>query len=139
MTVADVLDRGQLEQPGYLTHEPDPSDQRSKHIRGTPRGHAAVKAIREIVQGVETEWEQQPGPRKFTQLRDLLAQLYAITAAPDTARNTRSSHQRAVGLTAPFGHFGSRRGLCAPAGVVLGRPLPLDASSSHGEVVTSPH
>jgi hypothetical protein len=38
-----------------LTREPDPSDQRSKHIHGTPRRHAAGKAIREIVQEVEAE------------------------------------------------------------------------------------
>jgi DNA-binding MarR family transcriptional regulator len=76
---------GQLEQLGYLTREPDPSDQRSKRIRGTPRGHAAGNAIREIVQELEAEWEQQLGPQKFTQLRDLLAQLYAITAPPDHA------------------------------------------------------
>ena len=70
---------GQLEQLGYLTREPDPSDQRSKRIHATPRGFAAGKAIREIVQEVEAEWEQQLGPRKFAQLRDLLSQLYAIT------------------------------------------------------------
>jgi DNA-binding MarR family transcriptional regulator len=74
---------GQLEQLGYLTREPDESDQRSKRVRATPRGRAAGKAIREIVQEVEAEWEQQLGPRKFAQLRALLAQLYAITAAPD--------------------------------------------------------
>jgi DNA-binding MarR family transcriptional regulator len=74
---------GQLEQLGYLTREPDDSDQRSKRIRSTPRGRAAGKAIREIVQEVEVEWEQQLGPRKFAQLRDLLAQLYAITTAAD--------------------------------------------------------
>jgi DNA-binding MarR family transcriptional regulator len=74
---------GQLEQLGYLTREPDDSDRRSKRIRATPRGRAAGKAIREIVQEVEAEWEQQLGPRKVTQLRDLLAQLYAVTAAPD--------------------------------------------------------
>jgi hypothetical protein len=72
--VADVL--------GHHAREPDSSDQRSKRIRGTPRGHAAGKAIREIVQELEAEWEQQLGPRKFTQLCDPLAQLYAITAAP---------------------------------------------------------
>jgi DNA-binding MarR family transcriptional regulator len=69
---------GQLEQLGYLTREPDNDDQRSKRIRLTPKGHAAIKAIREIVQDVETEWEQQLGPRKFAQLRNLLTQLYAI-------------------------------------------------------------
>ena len=56
---------GQLEQLGYLTRETDSNDQRSKRIRLTPRGHAATKAIYEIVQDVETEWEQQLGSRKF--------------------------------------------------------------------------
>jgi len=74
---------GQLQELGYLTRETDNSDQRSKRIHLTPRGHAAIKAIREIVQDVETEWEQQLGARKFAQLRDLLAQLHAIAAAPD--------------------------------------------------------
>jgi DNA-binding MarR family transcriptional regulator len=70
---------GQLEQLGYLTRETDINDQRSKRIRLTPRGKAATKAIYEIVQHVEEEWEQQLGPRKFGQLRRLLTQLYTIT------------------------------------------------------------
>jgi len=74
---------GQLQQLGYLTREEDDSDQRSKRIHLTPRGHAAIKAIREIVQEVEAEWEQQLGARRFAQLRDLLAQLNAITALTD--------------------------------------------------------
>jgi hypothetical protein len=45
---------------------------------------AAGKAIREIVQEVEAEWEQQLGPRDFAQLRDLLTKLYAITTAAQT-------------------------------------------------------
>jgi DNA-binding MarR family transcriptional regulator len=76
---------GQLEQLGYLTREPDNDDQRAKRIRLTPKGHAAIKAIREIVQDVETEWEQQLGPRNFAQLRNLLTQLYAI-ATPTNDR-----------------------------------------------------
>jgi DNA-binding MarR family transcriptional regulator len=72
---------GQLQQLGYLTREPDDNDQRSKRIRLTPKGHAAITAIREIVQDVETEWEHQLGPRKFAQLRDLLMQLYGIAAS----------------------------------------------------------
>ena len=71
---------GQLEQLGYLTRETDRNDQRSKRIRLTPRGHAATKAIYEIIQEVEAEWEQQLGPRKFGQLRRLLTQLYTITS-----------------------------------------------------------
>ncbi|HYB25494.1 MAG TPA: MarR family transcriptional regulator [Solirubrobacteraceae bacterium] len=74
---------GQLEQLGYLTREADNGDQRSKRIRLTPRGRAAIEAIREIVGEVEAEWQEQLGPRKFAQLRALLAQLHAITAAPD--------------------------------------------------------
>ena len=76
---------GQLQQLGYLTRETDDSDQRFKRIRLTPRGHAATKAIREIVQDVETEWGQQLGARKFAQLRDLLTQLYVI-ATPTNDR-----------------------------------------------------
>jgi DNA-binding MarR family transcriptional regulator len=70
---------GQLEDLGYLTREADSEDQRSKRIRLTARGHAATKAIYEIVQEVEDEWQQQLGPRKFAQMRRLLTQLYAIT------------------------------------------------------------
>lgn len=71
---------GQLQRLGYLTREEDATDQRSKRIRLTPRGRAAIKAIREIVQEVEADWEQQLGARKFAQLRDLLTQLHASTA-----------------------------------------------------------
>ena len=70
---------GQLEELGYLTRETDSNDQRSKRVRLTPRGHAATKAIYEIVQEVEDDWEQQLGPRKFGQLRRLLTQLNMIT------------------------------------------------------------
>jgi|SRR5947209_2540594 len=74
---------GQLQQLGYLTRELDDDDQRSRRIRLTRRGHAASKAIREIVQDVEDDWEQQLGPRKFAQLRDLLTQLYEIATPSD--------------------------------------------------------
>jgi DNA-binding MarR family transcriptional regulator len=74
---------GQLEQLGYLTRETDSHDRRSKRVRLTPRGHAATEAIYEIVQEVETEWEQQLGPRKFAQLRRLLTELNAIARPTD--------------------------------------------------------
>jgi DNA-binding MarR family transcriptional regulator len=90
---------GQLQQLGYLTRETDDDDQRSKRVRLTPKGHAAIKAIRDIVQEVEAEWEQQLGPRKFAQLRDLLTQLYAI-AIPTTDRLQTEKDQR--GQTPPI-------------------------------------
>jgi DNA-binding MarR family transcriptional regulator len=83
---------GQLEQLGYLTREPDNDDQRAKRIRLTPKGHAAIKAIREIVQDVETEWEQQLGPRNFAQLRNLLTQLYAIATPTNDRAYTKSTN-----------------------------------------------
>ena len=81
---------GQLEQHGYLTRQDDNSDQRSKRIHLTRKGHAAIKAIREIVHEVESEWEQQLGAQKFAELRNLLTQLHAITAPPDTRSETTS-------------------------------------------------
>ena len=86
---------GQLEQLLYLTRQEDNADQRSKRIHLTPRGHAAIKAIREIVLEVETEWEQKLGPGKFAQLHDLLAQLHAITAPTDQPHHIDTEqHQR---------------------------------------------
>jgi DNA-binding MarR family transcriptional regulator len=85
---------GQLEQLGYLTREPESTDQRSKRVRLTPRGHAATSAIYEIVQEVEAEWERQLGPRKFGQLRRLLAELYAITTPTDDRASARPGAPR---------------------------------------------
>jgi DNA-binding MarR family transcriptional regulator len=72
---------GQLERLGYLTRRADAEDQRYKRVHLTPRGQAAVRAIREIVLEVEADWEQQLGPRRFAQLRELLTRLQ-VTAAP---------------------------------------------------------
>ena len=77
---------GQLEQLGYLTRRDDSADQRSKRIHVTPRGQAAIKAIRETVHEVEAEWKQQLGPRKFAQLRDTLMQLQGSDARADNTR-----------------------------------------------------
>jgi DNA-binding MarR family transcriptional regulator len=82
---------GQLERLGYLTRHGDDGDQRSKRIHVTPRGHAAIKAIRQIVQEVEAEWERQLGPRKFAQLRNLLVQLQPIAAPTDDPTEPQNS------------------------------------------------
>ena len=91
---------GQLQQLGYLNRETDNSDQRSKRIRLTPKGHAAITAIREIVHDVEAEWEQQLGPQKFAQLRDLLTQLHTTTTRPNRPDNPRTHQQPARPPTA---------------------------------------
>jgi DNA-binding MarR family transcriptional regulator len=68
---------GQMERLGYLTRAEDDEDRRFTRIHVTDRGAAAIKAIREIVLEVETEWTRQLGPRRFAQLRELLSQLHA--------------------------------------------------------------
>ncbi len=66
---------GELERLDYLERRPDPDDQRSKRVALTPRGTSVVRVIREAVGEVETAWAQQLGPKRFSQLRNLLLEL----------------------------------------------------------------
>jgi DNA-binding MarR family transcriptional regulator len=68
---------GQMQQLGYLTRDDDPDDQRFKRVRLTSRGHAAARAIRDIVDSIEAELEQELGAAQLDQLRQLLIQLNA--------------------------------------------------------------
>ena len=65
----------ELERLGYLEREPDQHDLRSKRIVITKRGIAAVGVIRDAVAEMETTWAKQLGPKRFTQLRNLLLEL----------------------------------------------------------------
>jgi DNA-binding MarR family transcriptional regulator len=67
---------GQLERLDYLERRPDPDDLRSKRVALTPRGTAAIGVIRAAVGEIETTWEQQLGPERFAQLRNLLLDLH---------------------------------------------------------------
>ena len=78
---------GQLEALGYLTREADANDQRFKRVRMTPRGQAVLEAEREIVHDIEAEWERTLGPRRFTQLHDILTDL-ATGRPPDGPLDT---------------------------------------------------
>jgi DNA-binding MarR family transcriptional regulator len=66
---------GQLEKLGYLMRRVDAADQRYTRVDVTPRGEAAIRAIRAIILEVEAEWEQKLGRTHFTQLKRLLAEL----------------------------------------------------------------
>jgi DNA-binding MarR family transcriptional regulator len=68
---------GQLEKLGYLARRVDPDDQRYTRVDLTPRGEAAIRAIREIILEVEAEWEARVGPKHFAQLKRVLAKLGA--------------------------------------------------------------
>jgi DNA-binding MarR family transcriptional regulator len=66
---------GELERLDYLVRQPDPDDRRSKRVALTKRGSSAVGVIRDAVAEMETAWEEQLGPRRFAQLRNLLLEL----------------------------------------------------------------
>jgi len=66
---------GELERFGYIERRPDPADLRSKRIELTPRGVAAIGAIREAVADVESTWARRLGAKRFAQLRGLLVEL----------------------------------------------------------------
>jgi DNA-binding MarR family transcriptional regulator len=77
---------GQLERLGYLTREEDPDDQRSKRIHLTARGLAAAQCIRATVGQIETELEQELGPKRLARLRRLLIRLNATETISDHRR-----------------------------------------------------
>jgi DNA-binding MarR family transcriptional regulator len=79
---------GQMERLGYLERRDDPGDQRSKRVHLTPRGDAAMRAIREIVADVEAEWEEQLGPQRFARFRELLTELNSLTTPPQRHTTT---------------------------------------------------
>src|SRR5829696_2354490 len=66
---------GELERLDYLERRPDPDDLRSKRVALTRRGTSAIGVIREAVGEMESAWAQQLGPKRFTQLRNLLLEL----------------------------------------------------------------
>ena len=70
---------GELERLGYLIRRDDPEDRRSKRVHLTERGHAVVRTIRRTVRRIEAEWEQELGPARFAQLRELLKALNATS------------------------------------------------------------
>lgn len=70
---------GQLEKAGYLIRVEDPDVHRSKLIRLTKRGPAAMRTIRSTVQEVETQLEVELGRRDLEDLRHLLVRLNATS------------------------------------------------------------
>lgn len=71
--VAQVVAR--LEQDGYLARITDPGDARAKLICLTPRGRAALRAMRATALAVEEEWRERLGPERLAAFRDTLLAL----------------------------------------------------------------
>jgi DNA-binding MarR family transcriptional regulator len=67
----------ELEELGYVTRKPDPSDRRAKLIVLTVRGRAAVEAGKRTIDGLEERITEVLGERGHRSLRKLLDQLLA--------------------------------------------------------------
>lgn len=64
-----------LEARGYVQRQPERTDRRSKTIVLTDRGRALNRATKQVMRGVETEWEQWLGEERMQTLRVLLQDL----------------------------------------------------------------
>lgn len=65
----------ELEDLGYVTRLPDPTDRRAKLIVLTSRGRAAVQAGKQTIIGIEARIDEVVGKEGHALLRKLLAKL----------------------------------------------------------------
>jgi DNA-binding MarR family transcriptional regulator len=64
-----------LENEGLVERVPDPADRRARLIRFTQKGRTASDRAREVVMGVEQNWNEHLGPELATALRQALTKL----------------------------------------------------------------
>ena len=67
---------GSLEAFGYLARSNAPDEGRGRIVRLTRRGRATYEKIHEILRDLEGEWRAELGPKNFSQLKDLLLQVW---------------------------------------------------------------
>ena len=84
-SVNDLLSH--LEQRGYLTREPDPTDGRARIIRLTTRGRRLEGVINAQARAAELEIAEHLGPRRFAQLQSALTE-FATYAGRDGAASS---------------------------------------------------
>lgn len=65
----------QLESQGYLIRESHPRDRRTRVVRLTKRGWAAVEVISMTINEIEKEWVDALGESNYMSLRSSLAEL----------------------------------------------------------------
>jgi DNA-binding MarR family transcriptional regulator len=65
-----------LEHLGYIVRSDTPIEGRARIIRFTKRGHAAYARIHEILREIEREWSAELGPRRFSELKELLLRVW---------------------------------------------------------------
>jgi len=67
----------ELEELGYITRQPDPTDRRAKLIVLTANGRAAVEAARQTIVGLEKRITEILGEEGHESLRKMLSELLA--------------------------------------------------------------
>jgi DNA-binding MarR family transcriptional regulator len=65
-----------LEALGYIIRSDAPNEGRARVVRLTKRGHAAYSKIHDILRDIEREWSAELGPKRFTELKELLLRVW---------------------------------------------------------------
>lgn len=65
----------ELEELGYVTRRPDPTDRRAKLIVPTKRGRAAIEAGKQTITGIEARLDDILGEEGHSTLRRLLTKV----------------------------------------------------------------
>jgi DNA-binding MarR family transcriptional regulator len=76
----------QLEAGGYLTRESHPDDRRTRVVRLTERGWAAMSVIEATMNRLEREWHQALGEDVYDGLAVALEQLQEVLEAKASSR-----------------------------------------------------
>ena len=71
--MAELVDS--LQALGYLERRPDPADGRAKLVCLTEAGRGAIGEGRRLIAGIEADWGDAIGERRFTELCDSLQSL----------------------------------------------------------------
>jgi DNA-binding MarR family transcriptional regulator len=65
-----------LEALGYIVRSDAPDEGRARIVRLTKRGRAAYAKAHDILRDIEREWRAEMGPRRFSQLKQLLLHVW---------------------------------------------------------------
>jgi DNA-binding MarR family transcriptional regulator len=68
----------QLTADGYLATEANPHDRRERVVRRTQLGHEAIERLSLILQGLEQEWADSVGARRYRDFRAVLDEIARI-------------------------------------------------------------
>jgi DNA-binding MarR family transcriptional regulator len=85
-SVNDLL--GDLEERGYITRQPDPTDGRARIIRLTTKGRRLETVIKAQARAAELEIAEHLGPRRFAQLQSALTEFAAYADRESPAVST---------------------------------------------------